>query len=194
MPGWSHPSRPWVRIPGSAGWVEDLDPVCRAMSLAEGLLRGGHSPAAGHSFFIRPHAGGMGNHHVSVFGVLFRPSRSLAGKSLSAHISANRHHLRPFQEVSCFPSEGPFHAGIGTGCDTPCLLSACLDSLSAPVTSITRGTTTELMDPTRQQGTAAVTAAAAAGPSLHDQAAVNSAEARASTERRHWLCQLTLLT
>lgn len=148
VPGWSHPSRLWVQMPGSAGWVQDLDPVCRAVSLAEGLLREGHSPAAGHGSFISPHAGGMENHHVSGLRVFFRPFRSLAGRYLSAPIPAVRQHLRPFQKVS----EGQFHEGIGSGWHpTPLVSMPWLPLLLWE--ALLEAPAMELTDPSYQPGT-----------------------------------------
>lgn len=61
-----------------------------------------------------------------VLGVLFRPFGNMAGRFLSAHISAVTHHLRPSHKAACFPSEGHCREGIGTRS-----LSARLDALSS---------------------------------------------------------------
>ena len=90
-----------------------------------------------------------------------------------------------------------FKKGLGQG-DTPRPLSACLDSLCScdKHHSKHRQWSSRTQDVSKAHGAVACRdrAAVAAGPSLNDRAAINSSEARASTERRHWVCQFTLLT
>lgn len=192
VPGWSHPSRLWVQMPGSAGWVQDLDPVCRAVSLAEGLLRGGHSPAAGHGSFISPHAGGMENHHVSGCGYFSDLSGAWQeGTSQPPFLLSDS-----TSDLSKKFLRATSMKGLGVG-DTPHPLSACLDSLCSCEKHYSRHRQWSSWPKLSARHVAVGChdrAAAAPGPSLHDWAEINSSEARATTERRHWVRQLILFT